>query len=162
MEMETAGPRETVREARDRYLAQNGFSMDTGTAPTVTVDVPFGRQMTFPNTRSRQKAVPLHDLHHVATGYGTDLIGEAEIGAWELVGGCNTLTLYGLNGSAFLFGMFLAPRRVLRALRRARGQRTLYPDLAPYDDLVGHPRPPTQRRAAPQRRAGPSRGGWGK
>ncbi len=29
--------------------------------------------------------IPFNDLHHVATGYGTDVLGEAEIGAWELL-----------------------------------------------------------------------------
>jgi ubiquinone biosynthesis protein Coq4 len=25
----------------------------------------------------------LHDLHHVATGFGTDMIGEGEVSVWE-------------------------------------------------------------------------------
>jgi len=34
--------------------------------------------------------LPWHDLHHVATGYKTGLIGEAEISAYELRSGCRS------------------------------------------------------------------------
>jgi hypothetical protein len=134
--MPNAPAAETVREGRDRYLAVNGFSMDTYTAKTVKADLFFGLKVTIPNTKARQKAIPLHDLHHVATGYGTDLVGEAEIGAWELVGGCTSFIVYWLNGSAVLLGLLLAPLRVLRAFRRARGQRTLYRSPLPYEQAV--------------------------
>jgi hypothetical protein len=103
---------------------------------TVKADLFLSVTITIPNTKPRQRAIPLHDLHHVATGYGTDLVGEAEIAAWELVGGCTSFIVYWLNGSALLLGLVLSPLRVLRALRHARGQRTLYRDPLPYDELV--------------------------
>jgi hypothetical protein len=125
-----------VREARDRYLDENGFSTDTYTAPRVTVDFVFGSRVTFPNTRDRQRAIPLHDLHHVATGYGTDLVGEGEIGAWEIAAGCNTLALYVLNGTVFLLGLLTHPIRTLRAFRIGLAQRTLYREAITYDALL--------------------------
>jgi hypothetical protein len=125
----------SVLEGRDAYLAENDFSIDAYTAPTFTVQV-FGKALTFPNRPSRQRVIPLHDLHHVATGYGTDLVGEAEIGAWELVAGCNTPFLVAINATAAVLGMLLAPRRVVRAALAARGQRTLYVRGAPYDELL--------------------------
>ncbi len=42
--------------------------------------IPFA----YPNTKARKRLVLAHDLQHLLTGYGTDLIGEAELGAWEL------------------------------------------------------------------------------
>jgi hypothetical protein len=42
--------------------------------------IPFA----YPNTKGRKRLVAAHDLHHLLTGYGTDLVGEAELGAWEL------------------------------------------------------------------------------
>jgi hypothetical protein len=126
-----------MREARDRYLADNGFTTETYTARYVTVDFVFGSRVTFPNTRDRQRAIPLHDLHHVATGYGTDLAGEGEIGAWELAAGCNTLVLYVLNGTVFLLGLVTHPVRTLRAFRHGMRQRTLYRDAITYDELLG-------------------------
>jgi hypothetical protein len=115
----------SVEEGRDRYLAENGFTLAGYSHPYVVVKV-LGRAVRIKNRASRQRVVPLHDLHHVATGYGTDLVGEAEIGAWELRAGCNSFILYYLNGMAAMFGLLIAPRRVVGAWRRAAGQRSLY------------------------------------
>jgi ubiquinone biosynthesis protein Coq4 len=81
----------------------------------------------------RKKVVKLHDLHHLATGYGTDLIGEAEIGAWELRAGCVGLAAYVYNGMAVAMGLLLAPIRTLQAFRDARGTTTLYRLGLDYD-----------------------------
>ena len=124
-----------MREARDLYLAENGFSIRDYYAPMFTIAI-FGLALKFPNTEAHKRAVPLHDLHHVLTGYGTDWIGEAEIGAWELRAGCNSFIVYFLNGSGVIIGLFISPRRVWRAFRAARGQRTLYNDPAPYERLL--------------------------
>lgn len=78
----------------------------------------------------------LHDLHHVATGYRTDLVGEAEIGAWELRAGCTTLAAWLYNGMAVMLGLVLGPRRVWRAFRGAKGMRTLYRLGLPYDEVL--------------------------
>jgi len=121
-----------VLEGRDRYLAANGFTVDGYTAPTFELNF-LGRKVAFKNPPARQRAVPLHDLHHVVTGYGTDFTGEAEIGAWELRAGCNTLFLYYINGMAALVGLLIAPLRTLRAFRRARSQRSLYVDDLTYE-----------------------------
>jgi len=122
-------------EARDLHLAANGFSVRDYEAPRFTIGI-FGLSLRFPNTEARKRAVPLHDLHHVLTGYGTDWIGEAEIGVWELRGGCNSFITYFLNGSGVVIGFFLAPHRVWRAFQAARGQRTLYNYPLPYDRLL--------------------------
>jgi hypothetical protein len=125
----------TVREARDRYLAKNGFTVEGYRAPTFQIDV-LGITWTLPNPEARQRVVPLHDIHHVVTGYGTDLAGEAEQSAWELRGGIHSWFLWLFKLSAIFLGLFLAPRRVVRALRRARGQRTLYMDPPPYEVIL--------------------------
>lgn len=114
-----------VEDARADYLAENGFDVAGYTAPTFQMKL-LGRPFDFPNTADRQYAIPLHDLHHLATGYGTDFLGEAEIGAWELRAGCETFIVYYLNSVAVLLGLFLSPRRVLAAFRAAKGARSLY------------------------------------
>src|SRR5687767_11928288 len=86
----------TVREGRDRYLRENNFSIESYTAPTFSFEV-FGKTFTFRNSDNRKKAIPLHDIHHVLTGYETNLLGEAEIGVYELRGGCTSLVTYWLN-----------------------------------------------------------------
>jgi hypothetical protein len=124
-----------LQDARDLFLAANSFSVLDYGAPTFTIGI-LGLRLKFPNTKGRKSAVPLHDLHHVLTGFGTNWVGEAEIGAWELRAGCNSFITYYLNGGGVLIGLFLSPPRVLRAFRAAKGQRTLYRDPASYEQLL--------------------------
>ncbi|MBX3232183.1 MAG: hypothetical protein KIT84_19290 [Labilithrix sp.] len=130
----------SVRAARDAYLEENGFDVGGYTADTFDVEA-FGRKYTFTNSSDRKWAIPLHDLHHVATGYGTDLVGEAEIGAFELVGGCRTPVVYALNVVAVLVGFALAPVRTLRAFLHARraGARALYRSVPSVDPVLDIP-----------------------
>lgn len=116
-------------EARARFFAGNGFRVEDYAAATYTVKV-WGLPVRLPNTKAHQWATPLHDLHHLLTGYRTDWIGEAEIAAWELRAGCKTLVVYWLDASAAVIGLFISPRRVWQAFVRAKGQRTLYRDAA--------------------------------
>ena len=116
----------TVADARARYFEANGFSEAAYSDRWITI--PLGRwRVRLPSTAGRRRAVPLHDLHHLATGYDTTLVGEAEIGAWELAAGCHrhhAARVY--DGMAVATGLLLAPRRVLRAWRRGRRSSTLY------------------------------------
>ncbi len=127
-----------VRTARDRYLTLNGFSLDDYDAATYEIDLGevTGQVWTYRNSQARRRAVPFHDLHHVVTGYGTDVVGESEIGAWELMGGCPSLFLWVINVGAVALGLLIAPRRVLRAVRTAMGQRTLYVAKIPYGEVL--------------------------
>jgi hypothetical protein len=119
----------TMWEARDRFLASNGFRIEDYSAPTYTVK--FWRlPIRFPNTKAHQWATPLHDLHHILTGYRTDWIGEAETAAWELRAGCKTLVVYWLDAAGAAIGLFISPARVWRAFLTASAQRTLYSDPA--------------------------------
>jgi hypothetical protein len=123
---------ETVRAARDRYLAANSLSPDSYNERGFPVYV--GRwAVRLPNPG----LLHLHDLHHVVTGYGTGLVGEAEISAYELRAGCRSFIVHLLCFGAILCAAFVAPRRVLRAWRRARGARTLYYTAVPYETLLG-------------------------
>lgn len=118
----------SVRDARQQYFAANGFSDAGYQDDWVRIKIgpiPFA----FPNTSTRKRAIPLHDLHHVATGYATTLTGEAEIGAWEVGGGCTDhWAAWVLDATALGYGLLLAPRRVYRAFVRGRHSRTLYRD----------------------------------
>lgn len=119
----------TIPEARERFLAANGFRVEDSTAPTYTVK--FWRvPVRFPNTKAHQRATPLHDLHHVLTGFAKDWIGEAEMAAWELRAGCRTLVVYGLNLSGVAVRLSISPARIWRAFRVAKRQSTLYRDRA--------------------------------
>src|SRR5207237_6988555 len=76
----------TVRDARARYFAANGF--DERGYGDRWVRLQAGPIPLFiPNTRSRVRAVRVHDVHHIVTGYATSLAGEAELGAWAIASG---------------------------------------------------------------------------
>ena len=117
----------TVRAARAEYFAANGFSEAGYNESWVKLGKLGPIPLAFPNSASRKRAVRLHDLHHVATGYPTTWTGEAEIAAWELAGGCgNHVAAWVLNTFAMAYGLVIAPRRIYRAFKRGRKSRTLY------------------------------------
>jgi hypothetical protein len=122
---------ETVRAGRDRYLADNSLTVASYTESGFPIYV--GR---WPVRLPNPGLLHLHDLHHVVTGYGTGLVGEAEISAYELRAGCRSFMVHMLCVGAILGAMFVAPRRIIRAWRRARGARTLYYTNIPYETLL--------------------------
>jgi hypothetical protein len=102
-----------------------------------TKPIPF----YFPNWPSRVAAARLHDLHHIATDYETDWLGEAEIAAWEIASGCARYqAAWILNFGAFGAGLVVAPRRLFRAFLRGRHAKTnLYKsgfDESRLDDIT--------------------------
>src|SRR5437867_13183202 len=78
----------TLREARAQYFRENGIEEDGGYGRK-WVRIKLGPvPVVFPNTTGRRAVLLQHDLHHVATGYDTTLVAEAEFGAWDLASGC--------------------------------------------------------------------------
>jgi ubiquinone biosynthesis protein Coq4 len=78
----------------------------------------------------------MHDLHHVATGYDSSLLGEAEISVFELRAGSGTPLIFFLCCGSILVGLFLSPRRMWQAWKAARGTRSLYKTKTPYETLL--------------------------
>jgi hypothetical protein len=117
----------TLRDARALYFQAFGFSEAHYSARWVSLKkiagvIPIG----FPNTAGRIRAVKMHDIHHVLTGYAANYTGEAEIGAWELAAGCGRHpAAWILNLFALQYGVFIG-RPVLRAAARGRRSATLY------------------------------------
>src|SRR4029450_3554253 len=97
-------------QARAEYFRKNGFGEDGGYTLS-WVKIMLGPvPVWFPNTRGRRAALLQHDLHHIATGYDTTLVGEAEIGAWELASGCrHYYAAWVLNMGAVGIGLLHAP-----------------------------------------------------
>jgi hypothetical protein len=120
-------PALTLEQARAEYFRFNGFGEDGGYGAK-WVEFKLGPiPFPFPNTKQRVDAVRFHDLHHVMTGYQTDLPGEFEISGWELGSGCaDKSAAWVLNLGGFFAGMVIAPRRTLRAFVRGRHSRNLY------------------------------------
>lgn len=119
--------RETLRQARERYFRANGLGADGGYADS-WVKVRLGPiPFAFPNTAGRVRAVRFHDLHHVVTGYATDVVGEAEIAAWEVGSGCDGyVAAWVLNLYAMAIGLFVGREPTWRAFVRGRRSGNLY------------------------------------
>jgi len=115
----------TVRRARDAYLAENGFTIEAYADPWTEASA-FGIPFKVPNTPRHRWAIMLHDLHHVATGYGTDMAGEGEISIWESRRGLRPLGLYvaAIVAVGSVGGALLAPRRALAAWRASGPERS--------------------------------------
>jgi hypothetical protein len=129
-----------VRAARAQYFAENGFSEAGYTDRFVKLQlgpVP----VYILNSAARVRSVRLHDIHHVLTGYGTDVLGEGEIGAFELGAGCaDHWAAWYLNLNAITIALPLGPGTVLRAFARGRRSRCLYDrewDEQLLDETVG-------------------------
>jgi hypothetical protein len=125
---------------RDAYLAENGFTVAAYDEPWTEASF-LGIDFVIPNTPRHAALIRLHDLHHVATGYGTDLAGEGEISAWELRRGLGGLGLYvgSIVVAGALMGLLIAPRRALRAWSRAAedaAKGSLFQASDAYEELL--------------------------
>ena len=116
-----------LRDALAEYFEANGFGEDGGYNDD-WVSGKFGPiPFAFPNSDARKRAVPLHDLHHLITGYDTDGVGEGAIGAWEVASGCGRhWVAWLLNLNAMVLGSFLNARAVCSAFLRGRRSRNYY------------------------------------
>lgn len=135
-------PQMSVREARARYFADNAFGEDGGYGASWVTLLQLGPlPLGFPNSPSRVRAVRYHDLHHLVTGYDTDMAGEAEISAFELGGGCGDLHFaWFINVLGMAWGLLLVPERTRKAFVRGANSRNLYAhtyDEAWLDEPLG-------------------------
>ena len=125
----------TVREGRDAYLAENGFRVEDYDAPRTPASL-LGVKFSVPNTAVHRRGIMQHDLHHVATGFGTDISGEGELSAWEARNGLRSLGAYvgSLVLTALGGGILFAPRRTLAAWQAGAQGRPLFDrDDTEYD-----------------------------
>ncbi len=125
-----------VRDALDIYLAENGFTHAEYEAKWTPASF-LGVVIPVPNTVPHQRGIRLHDLHHLATGFGTDIAGEGEISAWEIRGGLGDLNLY--VSSLVIFGTAVgsltSPWRTLSAGRASR-KKNLFRAWSSYASLL--------------------------
>jgi hypothetical protein len=126
----------SVRDALADHLAASGLPPDAGDSDPFAVVKIFYMPYPIPNTRSRKRAVRIHDLNHLVSGYKTDRVGELEISAWELAsGGCRDYgAAWVLDLAGLLGGLMVAPRRTVRAFLAGRNQQNLY--RFEYDELL--------------------------
>lgn len=126
---------QTLRAALRRYFDDNGFGASGGYEDD-WVDFKVGPlPLPFPNTASRKRAVRLHDLHHIVTGFTTDLAGEFEIAAWEIASGYRDhVAAWHLNLAGLFVGALTMPRRTFRAFVQGRHMENFY--ARDYESLL--------------------------
>jgi hypothetical protein len=116
---------QTLGSARLAYYSANGLPPDGG-IDEAWVHAKIGPiPFAFPNSDSRRALVPYHDLHHMVTGYRTDLAGEARVGAWEIGSGMRAATGVVLDLLVWGFVVVAQPRSVFRAFLRGRSSCNL-------------------------------------
>jgi ubiquinone biosynthesis protein Coq4 len=128
---------ETVREALARYHRDNDMRGDAMDQDTIQMRV-LGEVVDLPNPKFQRHLLARHDVHHVLTGYGTDLRGEAEMGAWELGAGPGHWFVWVNNVGALALGV-LCPLRTLRAFSRGVRARSLYREAIDYEAILDMP-----------------------
>lgn len=140
----------TLREARAVFYHRNGFPQDGGAQAQRWA--PFGcrdLKVHLPNFKWRRRALPLHDLHHVITGYQFSPSGEFEMAAWEFAAGryphiLSTLFCLPLVG----IGAVVIPQRTFLAFTKGRRSKTLYAERD-IDTLLDRTVRDTQLRCLP-------------
>ncbi len=117
----------TVREARAQYFQANGFG-ENGGYQDKWVYLKFGwLRLPVYNSAARRRAVPLHDLHHIATGFATDPKGEAQVAIWEIAAGTyDKWFALMINVPALIYGFVLWPKVAASAWRLGRHSSSLY------------------------------------
>jgi hypothetical protein len=130
---------DTLGSALSAHLAASGLPPDGGDSEPFAVVKIALFPYPIPNTKGRKRAVKIHDLNHLVSGYQTDRIGELEISAWELAsGGCqNYGAAWVLDLAGLLGGLIVAPRRTVRAFTAGRHQQNLY--RYAFDELLSLP-----------------------
>ena len=109
-----------LKAGLERYFSLYHFKDGGYHLKWFTIKVGFVH-IPLPNIPARVRAVKIHDLHHLLTGYNADLKGEAEIGAWEIASGCGKYYVaWFLNFGSFFYGMFFFPKPLFKAFLRGR------------------------------------------
>lgn len=118
----------TVRDALAQHYAAHRLPADGG-AGSRWFHIRIGPvAIPVPNPPARRRAVILHDINHVLTGYDTVLTnGEMSIAAFEVGAGCGRYWIaWALNLPLMLIGLVVRPHLVTRAFARGRRSRSLY------------------------------------
>lgn len=108
---------ETISDKLNNFYKDYNLGDEGGNhLPYVTLEIGSFFNVYIPNWDNRRKAVLRHDIHHLLTGYKSELLGEFEIAAWEISSGCmNYFAAYLLNSGGLLAGILLYPRPTFKA-----------------------------------------------
>jgi hypothetical protein len=124
----TISQEDTLHDLLPGFYKKYGLDEDGGLSDS-KVKIEFSKHifLYIPNSSARKKVVLKHDIHHIITGYPSDMKGETEIGAWEVASGCkNYWIAWALNLYGMVMGVWFNLPGVYRAFVRGRRSRNLY------------------------------------
>ncbi len=123
----------TLRDALTAYLTEKGIRSKEDPPDQLYKDDWFRfyvghRSFRLLRLGGAIRSIAVHDAHHLLTGYGTDMRGEAELTGWELAsGGCDRHWVMWIDRMiAIPTLMLFFPRASIRAIKRGRNERNLY------------------------------------
>jgi ubiquinone biosynthesis protein Coq4 len=92
----------------------------------------ISRETDFFNSKVFQTTFFKHDIHHMVTGFGTDLIGELKLLCWEV--GAGTPSYYAEKYIKFPLVFLFRPLVSMKAYKLGKTQHSLF-DLD--EELLG-------------------------
>jgi hypothetical protein len=110
----------TIQQELENYWHQNGLPQNGG-ADDLFNEAKIGKfSFKYPNLDG--KALILHDLNHLITGYETNWEGECQVSAWELASGGRIgyprTWIYPI--SLVFLGIIICPLKTLKAFKNGR------------------------------------------
>ena len=118
----------TPREILEKFYADNHLDLDGGQSKSyVRIDIMPSFHMYIPNFDARRKAVIKHDIHHLITGYETNMAGETEISMWEVASGCKKYwAAFVIDTLGAMMGFWFNLPKLLKSFARGRRTGNLY------------------------------------
>jgi hypothetical protein len=129
--------KETISDKLNSFYQDYNLGDEGGNQLSyVIIEITSFFKVYIPNWDNRRKAVLRHDIHHLLTGYKSEILGEFEIAAWEIGSGCmNYFAAYLLNSGGLIAGIFLYPRPTFKAFILGCRTTNLYQMSLSDDDM---------------------------
>lgn len=117
----------TIQQRLSDFYVENDFEDDGGLQSNVAWLKVGKIYIPIPNPEARKRALWMHDVNHVATGYSTFWIGETAISGWELATGGwgKNIFVWMIIMGGFLIGIFIYPVSTFKAFLRGRNCRSV-------------------------------------
>jgi len=120
-----------IRDALTQHYVKHGLPLDGG-ASNPWFNVHIGPMtIRLPNPPARRRAVVMHDINHIVTGYNTTFSeGEMSIAAFEVGAGCGRLAIvWFINLSLLAIALVVHPRVAFAGFVRGRRSASIYANV---------------------------------
>jgi hypothetical protein len=131
----------TPRELLAQFYEKYGLGDDGGHSDNkVRIEISKNMYFYLPNWDERRRALLIHDIHHLVTGYHSDFQGETEISSWEIGSNCrNYWAAWILNAYGMTAGFWFNLPGIFQAFVRGRHSLNLYGDSLTAEQALDMP-----------------------